>query len=183
MSKFRIYSNTTRQSDPNKGRRLLALPPSWLGLRIPPRVDTSCRSSQTIPGAIAHPNPRRGTRLSKSRAVFVTMSPLLSDIVRDLLSDKVGLYLVDQIGDREMLAERLPGLQPDLVVIGLSSGEGDDIGRFVLQVVPSAKVLAISSNGRDAYLHEMRLHRRLLLDFSPANLLSAIVAPDSPARE
>jgi DNA-binding NarL/FixJ family response regulator len=124
-----------------------------------------------------------GLRLSKCRAVFVTMSPLLSGIVRDLLSEKIGLDLIHQIGDREMLAERLPKLQPDLVVIELSNGEGEDIGRFILQVVPGAKVLAISSDGRDAYLHEMRLHRRHLLDFSPANLLSAIVAPDSPARE
>jgi chemotaxis response regulator CheB len=121
--------------------------------------------------------------LAKCCAVFVTMSPLFSDIIGDLLSEKVGLNLVDQIGDREMLAEQLPKLQPDLVVIGLSSGEGDDIGRFVLQLVPAAKVLAISSNGRDAYLHQMRLHRRLLLDFSPANLLSAIDGSDPPARE
>ena len=121
--------------------------------------------------------------MAKCRAVFVTMSPLLSGMIGDLLSETVGLTLVDQIGDRETLTEQLPKLQPDLVVIGLGSGEEDEIGRFVLQAVPSAKVLAISSNGRDAYLHQMRSHRRLLLDFSPANLLSAIVAPDSPARE
>ena len=125
----------------------------------------------------------RGTRLSKRRAVFVTMPPLLSDIVRELLSEKADLHVVDQIGDREMLTERLPKLQPDLVVIGLRNGEGDDIGRLVLQVVPNGKVLAISNNWRDAYLLEMRLHRSRLLDFSPENLLSAIVAPDSPARE
>lgn len=121
--------------------------------------------------------------MAKCRAVFVTMPPLLSDIVGDCLSEKVGLDLVEQIGDREMLAELLPRLQPDLVVIGLSSGERDDIGRFVLQVVPAAKVLAISSNGRDAYLHQMGLQRRLLLDFSPANLLFAFVGSDFPARK
>jgi DNA-binding NarL/FixJ family response regulator len=121
--------------------------------------------------------------LSKRRAVFVTMPPLLSDIVRELLSEKAGLHVVDQIGDREMLTERLPKLQPDLVVIGLGNGEGDDIGRFVLQVVPNAKALAISNNGRDAYLLEMRLHRSRLPDFSPENLLSAIIASDSSARE
>jgi DNA-binding NarL/FixJ family response regulator len=124
-----------------------------------------------------------GTRLSKRRAVFVTMPPLLSDIVRELLSEKAGLHVIDQIGDREMLTERLPRLQPDLVVIGLGNGEGDDIGRLVLQVVPNGKVLAISNNGRDACLLEMRLHRSRLLDFSPETLLSAIIAADFPARE
>ena len=88
--------------------------------------------------------------------MFVTLSPLLSDIISESVGARLGLSLVGHIQDRDRLDETLSALAPDIVFVGLRAGESDDIGLSVLRVVPAARVLAISSDGRNAYLHEMR---------------------------
>ena len=117
--------------------------------------------------------------MAKRRTVFVTLSPLLSDIISELVFARLGLKLVGHIQDREMLIERLPALAPDVVFIGLRTGESDTIGSSVLKVVPTAKVLAISNDARYAYLHEMRLIRLELPDFSVASLSAAVIGMGS----
>jgi len=112
--------------------------------------------------------------LRERRAVFVTVPPLLSDILSEVVCRQGRLSLIAQFGDQTALRDRLPALAPDLVVIGVGAGEVDDVGRTVLGLVPSAKVLVISDDGRHAFLHEMRPHRKVLLDFSPASLMAAL---------
>jgi hypothetical protein len=111
--------------------------------------------------------------LIERRAVFVTIPPLLSEILVEVASKGVQLKLIAQI-ERDALTEQLPLLAPDIVLIGLRSGETDEIGSAVLKLVPGARVLALSNDAHDAYLHEMRPHRTVLRNFSPANLLAAL---------
>lgn len=117
--------------------------------------------------------------MSEHRTVFVTLSPLLSDIISESVAPRLGLKLVGHIQARDTLSERLPVLDPEWVFIGLRAGETDTIGFSVLKVVPTAKVLAISDDARYAYLHEMRPTRLELLDFSVASLSAAISELDS----
>jgi DNA-binding NarL/FixJ family response regulator len=121
------------------------------------------------------------TRLAEHRAVFVTVPPLLSELIAEVVSQQIDLKLIARLGEGDVLTERLPALAPDLVIIGLRRGETDEIGPLALGLVPNAKVLVISNDGRCAYLHEMRPHRKVFFDFSPTNLLAALAGAESSA--
>jgi len=123
------------------------------------------------------------SRLVERRIVFVAIPPLLSEILSEVVRDGGRLKLVAQISESDALTERLPRLAPDVVLVGLRAGETDEIGTLVLKLVPSAKVLVLSNDGRDAYLHEVRLHRTVLRDFSLPSLLAALVGPGAPTRD
>lgn len=113
------------------------------------------------------------------RAVFVTIPPLLSAILAEVASKGVQLRLIAQI-ERDALTDQLPVLAPDIVIIGLHGGETDEIGSAVLKLVPGARVLVLSKDAHDAYLHEMRAHRTVLRNFSSAHLLAALEGSGSP---
>jgi DNA-binding NarL/FixJ family response regulator len=112
----------------------------------------------------------RGTRL-KGRAIFVTVLPLFADIIVKVVCEELDLELIAQFDDHDALAEQLPALAPDLVVIGLRPGEADQIGAFALGLVPAAKVLVLSDDGRYACCYETKKGRTVLQDFSPDGLL------------
>lgn len=112
------------------------------------------------------------------RGVFVTVSPLLTDIIEAVVSSRVILDVVAEFGERDAVGSRLPALAPDIVFIGLFPGETDAICPALVKLIPAAKVIAISSDGRHAYLYEMRARRALLFDFSPTGLVAAILGPN-----
>jgi DNA-binding NarL/FixJ family response regulator len=109
------------------------------------------------------------------RTAMVTITPIISDIIETMLSARASLNVLAHFNDREEIAERLVAVSPDLVLIGLQHEETDDIARALLMLIPVAKVVAISSDGRNAYVHEMRAHRRALADVSPRTLINAIL--------
>lgn len=110
--------------------------------------------------------------MTEGRAIFVTILPLLADIIVEVVCEQLHLELIAQFHDRDALAERLPALAPDLVVIGVHPGEADQIGAFALTLVPAAKVMVLSHDGRDASFYEIAKGRTELHDFSPAGLLA-----------
>lgn len=115
----------------------------------------------------------------EQRAVFVTIPPLLSDIITEVVREDVRLNVVAQFSERDAFSQHLPALAPDLVLIGLRNGETDEIGASVANLIPTAKVLVLSSNGDCAYLHEVRGRRTVLQSFSLRHLLAALVGPES----
>jgi DNA-binding NarL/FixJ family response regulator len=105
---------------------------------------------------------------------MVTIPPLFADIIRQALGGHVAIEIVAEIGRRNRLEERLRGLQPDLVLIGLRRGEADTVGLSILAALPRAKVIAFSSDARSAYVHEVRPHRIELQDFSMEALFTLL---------
>jgi DNA-binding NarL/FixJ family response regulator len=103
------------------------------------------------------------------------MSPMLSDIIKQLLVRQASLDVVAEFESRDWLEQRLPVIAPNLILIGLRPREADGIGLSLLGLVPGAKVIAFSNDGRHAYLHEMRAHRAALIDVSPQALIDAIL--------
>jgi hypothetical protein len=108
------------------------------------------------------------------RAVFVTISPLLARFIAEAAHQQAFIETVAHLDDRTLLAERLPALAPDLVVIGLRPGESDEIGAVVLELIPAAKILVMSADARCAYLHETGRPRTELPRFSRLDLLAAL---------
>jgi hypothetical protein len=114
--------------------------------------------------------------LASIRTAVVTLSPVTLDIITTLLPDPWVLNLVAQLGDRVAVKARLGALDPDLVLFGLRDGETEDVACDLLALLPSAMIIALSSDGRNAVVYEMRPHRRAMRNISPGALISAILA-------
>lgn len=80
------------------------------------------------------------------RVMLVDDQQMFRDALRGLLNGELGIEVVDEAGDgREALA-RCGASRPDVVVMDISMGEPDGIEttRRLLQVLPQAKVVALS---------------------------------------
>jgi hypothetical protein len=113
------------------------------------------------------------------RAVCVTISRLLSDIIAEVAREEVTLELVAELDDRGALFQRLSALPLDLVLIGLHDGESDDICALARAHFPNALVLAFSNDLRRCYWHDARVGRAVLPDFSLAHLRAALYGAGS----
>ena len=115
--------------------------------------------------------------MSGIRVVTVTMSRLLSDLVMTLIADHVAVTLVARLDRRAGIETRLSALAPDLVLIGLRMGELDDIAAQILGLVPGARVVALSSDGRDAFVHDGRIGRVAFLNARSSALADILLVP------
>jgi hypothetical protein len=102
------------------------------------------------------------------RTVMVTLSPLLRDIIMQLV---VSLELVAILETREAVADSLNLLAPELVIIGLLPGE-DPAGLHADW--PRADMLALAHDSRSAWLYAQDGHHEALADLSPESLLAAM---------
>lgn len=108
------------------------------------------------------------------RTVFLALSPIVRDIILRILPRSVDLEVVADFETQSPPKGILKDLDPDVIIIGLLAGEIDSSASLLLSVVPRAKVIALSSEGRNAFIHEMRPHRSVIKDISPHALVSAI---------
>ena len=111
------------------------------------------------------------------RTVVVTMSPLLAGIIEESMSPRLTLDVVARFAARDFSEQRLRDISPDLILVGLGPGEADGVARSLLALAPLAKVIALSSDARRGYVHEMRPRRAVLTDLSPQALVSELVGP------
>jgi DNA-binding NarL/FixJ family response regulator len=109
------------------------------------------------------------------RTVTVTMSPIFRDLVTGLMAGHVNLDVVGNFDRRDGLEEQLRALAPNLILIGLGRNEGDEIGGSLVRLLPDAKVITFSSNGRDASVHRMQLQRVALPEVSSRVLIDTIL--------
>lgn len=109
------------------------------------------------------------------RTVTITMSPIFRELIADSMAGRVDIELVEDLDTRDELEQRLQALVPDLVLIGLQRDEGDETGLSLLRLLPNARVIAFSSDGRNAFVYRMRPQRSELLDVSPQQLLDTIL--------
>jgi chemotaxis response regulator CheB len=114
--------------------------------------------------------------LDSVRTVAVTISPLLADLVREVLKPRLMLDLVGVLENRATLAASLRKLKPDLVLFGLIGGETDAAALPFRVVLPSAVFLVLSSSGHHAWLHMRRGRRVVLSNLSVSALAKALAA-------
>jgi DNA-binding NarL/FixJ family response regulator len=112
------------------------------------------------------------------RTVTITMAPLFRDLVTVLLAGHCSIDLVAEIDNRIAIEQRLQALAPELVLIGLGAGEGDEIGSTLAGSVPGARLIAFSSDNRHAFVHQLHRPRSVLLDFSSQQLVDAALGRD-----
>jgi DNA-binding NarL/FixJ family response regulator len=103
------------------------------------------------------------------------MPSMFRDLVTALIAGHRKLDVIAALDTRDAIEQRLQALAPQLVLIGLGSGEADEIGPAVSGFVPDAKVIAFSSDGRHAFVHQLHQPRRVLLDISSQQLVDAVL--------
>jgi hypothetical protein len=103
------------------------------------------------------------------------MSRLLEDIIEKSVAGCLTLDVVARFDSREFLEETLRTISPDLILVGLRPGESDEVARSLLALAPLAKVIAMSSDARHGYVHEMRPHRTALIEISRQILIRTIL--------
>jgi DNA-binding NarL/FixJ family response regulator len=105
---------------------------------------------------------------------MVTTPALFGDLIKQLAKGRIDLNVIGEFGSRHALVRRLTTLRPDLVVIGLRRNEGEAVIHRLLEFVPTAKIVALSYNGRNLLGFELRLHRQDFADASPGELFDFI---------
>ena len=108
------------------------------------------------------------------RTVTVTITPLLEDIISQVVADRAPIDIVARLDSRDQLALRLRTLAPDLVLIGLRQDESGAIASSLRNAAPRAKVIALSHDAHHAYLPAPHRRRTTLINLSLAALVEAI---------
>jgi DNA-binding NarL/FixJ family response regulator len=110
------------------------------------------------------------------RTLVVTVPPLLADLVKTVLHPRLVLDVLGVEQSRDQALDRLRSLSPDLVLLGLDSGESDATGQTLLAALPSATVLVLAANGEHAWIYEMRPRRTAFKQVSVPSLARAVAS-------
>jgi DNA-binding NarL/FixJ family response regulator len=114
--------------------------------------------------------------VAKTRIVFIRMSPLLRDMVKQAIGSERDTEIVGEFF-ADSWPERLRALEPEVVIISLAHGEGHDVTSRLLEAAPNAKIVALSFDNRSALCCVGR-HQRVLFDVSPQEIAEFISGPN-----
>jgi hypothetical protein len=117
------------------------------------------------------------------RTVLIGMSRMFRDIVKQSVAKDTTLEIVGELKTCESLEERVRFIAPELILIGLGPGDHSDLGKQLLAVVPTAKVIVFSRDKRHAHLYEMCPNRVSFFDISPEELRKAIKGEPIAGRD
>jgi DNA-binding NarL/FixJ family response regulator len=112
--------------------------------------------------------------MRRLRTVTVTVTPLMADIISQLVAERAPIDIVASLDDRDQLASRLRTLLPELVLIGLDQSEGGAVAISLHDAVPRARVIALSHDARHAYLSAPPSADATAIDLSPQALIEAV---------
>jgi hypothetical protein len=116
-----------------------------------------------------------GHSLASIRVVTMTMPAMLQDLVTELIANHRNVDLVARLDNRDFAPSQLASFDPEFLLIGLADGEDDEIGASLASYLPNTKVVAFSSNGRHAFVHEAHDRHTMLMDMSPRQLIDTIL--------
>jgi DNA-binding NarL/FixJ family response regulator len=100
---------------------------------------------------------------------------MLLAMIREILATDSDCDVVAEIDDRGSLATSLKNTGADLVILALGTN-AVGYGHFaeLLEDHPKTRVLAIATNGRRAFIHELRPFVTEISELSPQTLLAAV---------
>jgi hypothetical protein len=107
---------------------------------------------------------------------MVTAPALIGDLIRQLAPDPIGLDIVAELTHRKGLETRLQSLRPELIIIGLKSGETETLIASLLKGHPASKFIVLSPDGRSMTGIELKPHHTDLTQLSPGAIHNFILA-------
>ena len=99
---------------------------------------------------------------------------MLEEIVTGIVSTQEDMEIAASFEDYEALLSSTGNAEWQVIVLGLTSADVQDICKRVFIEFPRVKVVGIEGEGRQAFLYELRPHRESLGDSSPRALIEAI---------
>jgi DNA-binding NarL/FixJ family response regulator len=110
------------------------------------------------------------------RILLAGMSTMLTGIVTAALEQSPDITIAGVASESNDLAAQVSSAHADAVVIQVSEPGDSALFRPLLLSFPALKVIAISSDGRGGFLHEMRPWSMRLVELSAATLVAALQA-------
>ena len=110
------------------------------------------------------------------RILLAGMSPMLTEIVSAVLEQVPDMTVAGIASESNDLAEQVRSAQVEAVVIQAAEPGDSRHFRPLLLSVPALKVIAITSDGKGGFVHEMRPWSMQLVELSAATLVAALQA-------
>jgi DNA-binding NarL/FixJ family response regulator len=111
--------------------------------------------------------------LQRTRIILVGLPRMLRDIIGELVRTEPDLSIVGEYGDSGEALEVIERAQADVVITAVDE-RARPSAPVLLRRHPALRVLAVSADGTEGYLYELRPIERMLGEVSPRTLLSAI---------
>jgi DNA-binding NarL/FixJ family response regulator len=115
--------------------------------------------------------------LERTRIVLIDMSPLLREIVREIIVREPDLEIVAEHETIDV-GEAVERDDPDFVIVGPDAATEGGV-RSLVGAGLGLRALEVHSNGKESVLYELRPHRIALGEISSDTLLRAIRAVPS----
>jgi hypothetical protein len=105
---------------------------------------------------------------------------MLIDIVKGIVASQDDFNLAGEMIGQDGLLQAATDAQADVTIVGPLVAAGSDNFRDLLYGRPQMTIVAISSDGREAILHQLKPHVIPLGEVSPASLIAAIRSASNP---
>jgi DNA-binding NarL/FixJ family response regulator len=125
-----------------------------------------------------------GGGLEPTRVLVIDMPAILHDIVTDALSRTQELVVVGDVSDETLpLAPEVERTNPSVVLLGSDHPElaGGRVPVFTGRA--DLKLLALTADGTEATLYELRPHTTTLGELSPGTLAQALRSAGLPGED
>jgi DNA-binding NarL/FixJ family response regulator len=99
---------------------------------------------------------------------------MLREIVSETISAQPDMHVVAEHLEHEGMLSAATRNRARVVIVGSDGAEVEDLCKRVALQRPDVVVLAVSGDGRQTVVHELRPHRVPLGELSPRQLVKAI---------
>lgn len=112
--------------------------------------------------------------MDRIRVLMTSMPAMLSEIVTSLIEEQGDMEMSCIVKETDSIAEKLSTWQPDVLLLSCSADDVADTALPFLRIRPSMRVVALTNNGHDAILCELRPNETFYESISPASLIETI---------
>ncbi|HEY8794123.1 MAG TPA: hypothetical protein VIM15_04185 [Gemmatimonadaceae bacterium] len=112
--------------------------------------------------------------MRRIRVVLAEMPRMLRDVVEPVLATDFEIEVVGIVDDRHELESMVRSTQADVVLVAMPSDEQAESYAELLYDSPRTTLLAITHDGRGAFLYALRPHKVGIRDVSRSGILAAI---------
>jgi DNA-binding NarL/FixJ family response regulator len=108
------------------------------------------------------------------RVVLMDLSPLLRDIIGEIVALEADMTVVAQLSDTARLLSVIREPGAEVVIIGCDPTTSPGLIAEMLGVAPRLKVICLETDRHEATLHELKLGSTTIPNPSVDNLIAAI---------
>ena len=118
------------------------------------------------------------TELQPMRVILDRIPAMLRDTIKEIITTDARGSIVAETDSESGLRTTLEQSRADVIIVA-SHSDVADADRYVelLRAYPAIRVLAIASDGRRAFMHELRHSVTEIAELSPQTLLTALRSP------